>query len=627
MTALGRAAAAAFLRRRLRYQHLRAAAQRALREVSDDASRQLCLEFDDASIAPAAGWLADYAAEIGVTPERADAAPAVPRMNVVVLIVGSRGDVQPFIPIGRRVAQRHRVRIATHAEFRPLVEASGLEFYPLAGDPRQLMEYMVRTGGRIVPTHLREIVEDVPKKRALMAAILESTWRACTERDPERSDARPFVADAIIANPPSFGHIHCAEALGVPLHMVFTMPWTPTAAFPHPFTRLPQGALHPVKNFLSYLAADSLLWAGIGDLINAFREQTLGLAPIGLDEGASILNDNEVPFTYLWPASLVPKPAEWGPHIDLANFIFDERAAGYEPPRDLADFLAAGDPPVYVGFGSCVVEDPVAVTRTIFAALAQAGARGIVSRGSAGLGADAVPPDVHLIGDCPHDWLFPRCRAVCHHGGAGTTAAGLRAGQPTVIVPFFGDQFFWGQVVADAGAGPQPIPIERLGVDALAEAFAFCGRPEARARARELGARIAAVDGVGLVAESLHRHFPVAAMQCAGDGEHLASVYCEPCGLRLCEACRAADHADHTCAPYRYVDWRAHYPGKPSGQVASLVADLAGALREGIGAELRYFLAPHRGGLIIGDEDERDEGISDLPVRRHRSRFKHVAAR
>ena len=113
-----------------------------------------------------------------------------------------------------------------------MVERAGLEFYPLGGDPHELMEYIVKTGGSIVPTRLDQIWEDVPKKRAMIAEILASTWRACTEADPERPEAHPFRADLIVANPPSYGHIHCAEALHIPLHMIFTMPWTATTRLP-----------------------------------------------------------------------------------------------------------------------------------------------------------------------------------------------------------------------------------------------------------------------------------------------------------------------------------------------------------------------------------------------------------
>jgi UDP:flavonoid glycosyltransferase YjiC (YdhE family) len=470
------AAATTFLARRRRHRRMRAAAARGLTDV-------------DLAAAPAPGE-----------------AERVPPLSIVVMVVGSRGDVQPFIPIGRRLAQRHRVRIATHRDFRPMVEGAGLEFYPLAGDPHDLMEYMVRTGGRIIPTRLDLLVEDVPKKRAMMAEILASTWRACTEPDPDRPHAPAFRADAIVANPPSSGHIHCAEALHIPLHMVFTMPWSPTSAFPHPFARIDPGRHRPVQNFLSYGAVELLIWSGIGDLVNAFRREILALPPLGLDDGAALLEDHQVPFTYLWPDVLVPRPADWGSHIDLANFTVDDQAHAYEPPGSLLDFLAAGEAPIYVGFGSVGVEDPAAITRIILTALDKAGARGIVSEGWAHLGGEALPPRVFLIGDCPHDWLFPRCRAVCHHGGAGTTAAGLRAGLPTVVVPSFGDQFFWGQTVATAGAGPEPLPLARLDSAKLAEAFAMSRQPQVRDRARALGARLRETDGAELAVQSIYRH-------------------------------------------------------------------------------------------------------------------------
>jgi UDP:flavonoid glycosyltransferase YjiC (YdhE family) len=365
--------------------------------------------------------------------------------------------------------------------------------------------------------------------------------------------------------------------LRIPLHIVFTMPWTATSAFPHPFARVPPGSHDPVKNWLSYEIMDLLMWVGVADLINEFRQQTLKLAPIELG-AATLLSDLEVPFTYLFPESLIPKPAEWGPHIDLANFIFLDQAETYTPPPDLAAFLAAGERPICVGFGSTVVQDPVATTRTIFAALAQAGARGIVLRGWGHLGGEAPPPNVYVIDDCPHDWLFPRCRAVCHHGGAGTTSAGLRAGLPTVVVPFFGDQFFWGQVVSAAGAGPTPIPIETLDAVRLAEAFAACGRPQMRARAEELGAKIRTTDGVELVVDSLRRHLPIAAMQCARDPEHLARVYCERCRLRLCPACHEGAHAGHAAHPYRPFNWSVRAPQHLGDELRAFAADALHAL-------------------------------------------------
>lgn len=157
-----------------------------------------------------------------------------------------------------------------------------------------------------------------------------------------------------------------------------------------------------------------------------------------------------VPFCYLWsPSLVVPTPEDWGDHIDIADFIFCDGPNDYEPPADLLAFLQNGDPPVYVCFGSCMVKNPKKLTKLIYAALRVAGLRGIVYEGWAGLGMGKPPPEhVFLVKDCPHDWLFPNCAVLCHHGGAGTTATALRAAPPTVIVPLFGDQFFWGAMVA-----------------------------------------------------------------------------------------------------------------------------------------------------------------------------------
>ena len=597
------AAAAAFLRRRLHHQRLRAAAVRGLKAISTGAGGRLQMDFDHSAdcFARLPSWLAAHTSEIAAAPDP-DEAACVPPLSIVMMIVGSRGDVQPFIPIGRRLAERHRVRIATHREFRSMVEHAGLEFYPLGGDPHALMEYIVKTGGRIVPAHLDQIVEDVPKKREMIAEILESTWRACTEADPEWPGAPAFQADLIVANPPSYGHIHCAEALHIPLHMIFTMPWSATAAVPHPFAGIEPGADHPVWNFLSYGVVDVLVWSGIADLVNSFRKKTLKLPPIALSDGPSLLDDNEVPYTYLWPHSLIPKPADWGPHIDLANFTFYDQAQTYEPPRALLDFLAAGEAPIYVGFGSVVVEDPAALRRTIFTALDKAGARGIVSDGWGHLAGEAPPPNVFLIGDAPHDWLFARCRAVCHHGGAGTTAAGLRAGLPTVVVPFFGDQFFWGRVIADARAGPEPIPIQSLNSDALAAAFEFCRRGEVRGGAAALGTAVRETDGAELVVRSVYRHLPARAMRCAKDPGHRATVYCDTCGQRLCPDCARRAHTGHVLHPYGYVDWSVRAGHGLTKEMGELIVDAATALKAGL-EEIMPKMGPWRHGVVFSDDE------------------------
>lgn len=182
-------------------------------------------------------------------------------INIVIQVVGSRGDVQPFVALGSELRKHgHRVRLATHVIFEELVTAAGLEFFSIGGDPVELMSYMVRHPG-LIPSMESLRAGDIQRKRASIAEILNGCWRSCLEPD-ERSE-RPFVADAIIANPPSFAHIHCAQALGVPVHLMFTMPWTGTRAFPHPLANLKYNGSDPtIGNLISYHFVEWLTWQG-----------------------------------------------------------------------------------------------------------------------------------------------------------------------------------------------------------------------------------------------------------------------------------------------------------------------------------------------------------------------------
>ncbi|CAF4192894.1 unnamed protein product, partial [Rotaria magnacalcarata] len=409
----------------------------------------------------------------------------IPRLAILILIVGTRGDVQPFIALAKALrSYGHRVRLATHETFRKFVRENGIEFYPLAGDPADLMSFLVKNAG-ILPSVSSIVSGDVGKSRRIIADILKSTWKACIDEDDETGV--PFVAEAIIANPPSYGHIHCAQKLQIPLHMMFTMPWSPTSAFPHPFCRLNYGTGSSDRlNRLSYGVIELITWSGMRDLINEFREDTLQLPSLHTIEGFQGLTIEKVPYTYCWSPSLVPKPADWPQHISVSGFFFLDLATNYQPPERLVQFLQVGDPPIYIGFGSITGHDSCRILNVVLEALTATGYRALLS----GLAKDddILPDNVLKIDSCPHDWLFQYVSAVCHHGGAGTTAAGLRAGKPTIVVPFFGDQFFWGAMIAKIGAGPPPIPGKRLKVHELSEAFRMVHQPSTREAAERLKA-------------------------------------------------------------------------------------------------------------------------------------------
>ncbi|KIL84832.1 hypothetical protein FAVG1_12061 [Fusarium avenaceum] len=453
----------------------------------------------------------------------ADSVPRA-RLNIVIMVIGSRGDAQPFLKIGKVLKEDygHRVRIATHPAFRDFVEKdSGLEFFSVGGDPSELMAFMVKNPG-LIPTLETVKAGDIGRRRAAMATMFDGFWRACINATDDESDRQnlkmmgakdPFVADVIIANPPSFAHIHCAEALGIPVHLMFTFPYTPTQAFPHPLASIKKSNVDPgYTNFISYPLVEMMVWQGLGDLVNEFRVKTLALDPVSTLWAPGATYRLHVPFTYLWSPGLVPKPEDWGSEVDVAGFVFLDLASTFEPPKELEDFLAAGETPIYIGFGSIVVDDADRFTDMIFKAVEMAGVRALVSKGWGGLGCDDVPENIFMLDNTPHDWLFPRVKACVIHGGAGTTAIALKCGKPTMIVPFFGDQNFWGKMVSGADVGPEPIPYKHLNAEKLAEGIEYCLTDEAKAAAGEIAKRIAEEgDGAENAVKEFHRQLNLGA--------------------------------------------------------------------------------------------------------------------
>jgi len=256
---------------------------------------------------------------------------SVPPLRICMLVVGSRGDVGPFIAIALQLLRHgHRVRLATHETHRRWVTSYailGLEFFPIGADSEKLMEYMTTSEGRVLPTslnmeELKAWYKTVPENLSQVQEIVQGCWNAATKPDISTSGTRgpQFTADAIIANPVAYGHVHVAQALHIPLHLVFTMPWTSTQEFPHPLANQSYSEPPGEHNRLSYKMQNALQWMGMGDIINNLRER-LGLEAISAFEGgASILEDLKLPFTFLWSPALVPKPQDWESHIDVVGF-------------------------------------------------------------------------------------------------------------------------------------------------------------------------------------------------------------------------------------------------------------------------------------------------------------------
>ncbi|KAH8687247.1 hypothetical protein BGZ60DRAFT_363549 [Tricladium varicosporioides] len=519
----------------------------------------------------------------------------IPSINIAIHIVGSRGDVQPFIPIAQILSKppySHRVRLCTHPVFKDFVEENGVEFFSIGGDPANLMAYMVKNPG-LMPGMESLKAGEVGKRRAEIQEILEGCWRSCIEPgngmgseikhvaergSPEETD-KLFLAEAIIANPPSYAHIHCAEKLGIPLHLMFTMPWSPTQSFPHPLASLEREDTDPsFANYISYAMMELLAWQGLSDIINRFCIRTLNLDPLSPLWGHMLLSRMKVPFTYAWSSALIPKPPDWRDHINITGFSFLSQSS-YKPPVDLSAFLAAGPPPVYIGFGSIVVDNPDELTMMIFGAVKRAGVRALVSKGWGGLGGDEPPEGIFLLGNCPHDYLFKHVSCVVHHGGAGTTAIGIALGVPTFIIPFFGDQPFWGAMVHRAGAGPEPVPFKKLTEKSLADSITAALSPDVRTAVKEMSERIRSESGSEDSVKSFHDAVNFDSMRCLVKPDKVAvwSIKGSKVRLSLKAAAVLIDEGHINIPHLRLIKHRDWYVDEgPSDPVLAAVGVMSG---------------------------------------------------
>ncbi|GAA3130850.1 glycosyltransferase [Planomonospora alba] len=403
-------------------------------------------------------------------------------MKVAILAFGSRGDTQPCAALGAGLAARgHRVTVVAAERYGALVGEAGLPTSPLSVDPERIVESeegqaWLRSGPAGFVRGFRRVVE--PLAERLAAEV----------------DAACAGADLVLA--PALGWFgrHLSERYGMPYALLHFQPGEPTRDFPNPL--VPLRTLGPWGNRASYALVEGLSRVLLGRMVDRLRGRVLGLGPMRGDPFRRARAER-VPVLCGVSRAVVGRPADWPAHVHLTGYWFAERA--WSPPPELEAFLAAGPPPVYVGFGSMAPADPAATAGTVVAALRAAGARGVLQGLPYG-GAD----DMLVIGEADHGWLFPRTAAVVHHGGAGTTAAGLRAGVPSVVCPFFSDQPFWGARVALLGAGPAPPPARRLTAGALAGRAAAALRDAGmRGAAARLGERLRSEDGVARACDIL----------------------------------------------------------------------------------------------------------------------------
>jgi sterol 3beta-glucosyltransferase len=409
-------------------------------------------------------------------------------MRATINAFGTRGDVQPYVALGKGLkAAGHDVRITTHRIFEGFVREHGLDFSPTEGDPKEILLQQAIADLGINPIRInRWLAEN-------FRPVMDSVFRATLEGAQG--------ADVLLNSALSFAGWHVAEKLDIPAIAAYLQPMTPTRAFHGMSSPLPPAWLpfRGAYNLLSTKFANQSFFAMSRPLTNACRVEVLGLPPLnasyywGIDRASA-----PVPILYGYSPSVIPRPPDWGDFQHITGYWFLEDAQSYEPPVELRTFLDSGPPPVYVGFGSMVDHERQETTRIIVEALKLTGQRAILLGGWSDLGSAELPDSILRVDSVPHDWLFPRMAAVVHHGGAGTTAAGLRAGVPAVIVPFTVDQPFWAWRVHELGVGPKWILRKGLTAEKLAAAIDQAVHDQAMVqRAEELGRTIRSEDGPG----------------------------------------------------------------------------------------------------------------------------------
>jgi sterol 3beta-glucosyltransferase len=418
-------------------------------------------------------------------------------MKIAILAVGSQGDVRPYSALGAGLAQAgHAVRFATHEAFRGHIQSLGLEFAPIKLNP---MEIVQGETGQAWLASMDKPIRFMRSISALAREVLDSVnddaWAACQGCDA-----------VIFSLPLSISGLTMAEVLGIPGIPGALYPLHATWVFPSIMTpQLPlQGR---AMNRLSALIVQQVFWHVFRSHQNRWRKSRLHLPPLPFRLPLAGMRRQGVPVLYGYSPTVIPVPEDWHSSYTVCGYWFPPPQAGWTPPAALTDFLGSGPAPLYIGFGSMASADPQRMTEIVLEALRITGHRAILASGWGGLSAGSLSENVLRVESVPHEWLFPRVAAAVHHGGAGTTAAALRAGVPSVVVSFFADQFFWGNRLYELGAGSRPLSQKNLTAAGLAEAIlSVTGSSAVQARCRDLARSISLEKGVATAVAAVERY-------------------------------------------------------------------------------------------------------------------------
>jgi sterol 3beta-glucosyltransferase len=400
-------------------------------------------------------------------------------MNITILTYGSRGDVQPFLPLSLGLMSRgHNVILAAPARFKSLVEEHGILFFPLAGDPEELSRRLNDAGYNF----LKQVRELMTHAVAIGADVMRQTDEACKD------------ADLIIH---TFTHAVGAHTLAreknIPDVYVDLFPmFVPTGDYPN--ISLPDFGSR-AYNRLTHIASAQISWITSQLGFEQIRRRA------GLPKRKLYFPFKDspprprTPILCAWSPNLIPPSSDWNPHVHVTGYYFFPYNDSYTPPNELKEFLEAGKPPVCISFGSMVNKNAETIEAIIRESLKRTNNRGIILSGWGSTKRESTN-DLLYLESAPHDWLLPKCKMLIHHGGAGTTSAALRAGISQVVVPFMADQPFWGSRVYAVGVASKPIRVNQLSVEKIVSAIVEAESKVILERAQITGQIIRGEEGV-----------------------------------------------------------------------------------------------------------------------------------
>jgi sterol 3beta-glucosyltransferase len=405
-------------------------------------------------------------------------------MRLVVLTYGTEGDTRPLAALSRAlIVAGHEVTLLADGGTLGSARELGVPHAALAGDIRGALQ----SGSGL---------SSLPSAKNSLNATTQALSRIASENAVawmrQVLDTAAGCDALIVAGLAAYIGFSAAEKLSVPVIGAGMIPLTPTSAFPSPF--LPPRSMPRWLNRFSYHLVAQLLWRAFRSTTNQAR------AKAGLSPGRKIWLGH--PMLYGISPTLLPRPADWpGNAWMCGQWVRPQRE--WNAPQSLLDFLSAGDAPIYAGFGSMVGFDQRALLDIVIAAVA--GQRALLYPGWSG-SADSLklPPNFHVLGDTPHDWLFPRTSLVIHHGGSGTTHSAARAGVPSVVLPFAADQFFWAEQLRRRGIAPSAASGSKVTAAILSRAIDSARTAEMQQRASAIGAAMRAEDGLAKAVELVH---------------------------------------------------------------------------------------------------------------------------